>query len=186
MEKLSCDNNEETILKRFKANNAVYRYNCISNNQHKLKRSLEKRKIDYDKQKVAKANKGSKRSDIEEAPPIILADYRYLFCGVSNDVSKLCAGGTQHETLKNINEEKNRAFSDNLWRQASKFQDSCVLSILSLGSVMIQEMNYHCVCLTEFHNRYRALVISETKEQPFDSYKTELHFRKIVLHVLDQ
>ena len=134
MEKLSCDNNEETILKRFKANNAVYRYNCISNNQPKLKRSLEKRKIDYDKQKVAKANKGSKRSDIEEAPPIILADYRYLFCGVSNDVSKLCAGGTQHETLKKINEEKNRAFSDNLWRQASKLQDSRVLSFFSPGS----------------------------------------------------
>ena len=147
MEKLSCDNNEETILKRFKANNAVYRYNCISNNQHKLKRSLEKRKIDYDKQKVAKANKGSKRSDIEEAPPIILADYRYLFCGVSNDVSKLCAGGTQHETLKKINEEKNRAFSDNLWRQASKLQDSHVLSSLSLLDPLRPEKLTTIVCV---------------------------------------
>ena len=42
LEKLSCDNNEETILKRFKANNAVYLHNCVSNNQHKLKRSSEK------------------------------------------------------------------------------------------------------------------------------------------------
>ena len=67
-----------------------------------------------------------------------------------------------------------------------RVQDSRVLSILSLGSAVTQEMNYHRVRLTEFHNRYRALVISETKEQPFDSYKTELHFRKIVLHVLDQ
>ena len=47
-------------------------------------------------------------------------------------------------------------------------------------------MNYDRVRIIEFHNRYRALVISETKEQPFDSYKKELHFRKIVLHVLDQ
>ena len=47
-------------------------------------------------------------------------------------------------------------------------------------------MNYHRVCLTEFHNRYRALVTAEVKEQPFDSYKTEHHFHKIVMHVLDQ
>ena len=44
LKKLSFDNNEETILERFKANNAVYHHNCVSNNQHKLKRSLEKRK----------------------------------------------------------------------------------------------------------------------------------------------
>ena len=44
LKKLSFDNNEETILERFKANNAVYHHNGVSNNQHKLKRSLEKRK----------------------------------------------------------------------------------------------------------------------------------------------
>ena len=41
-EKFSCDNNEQTILEIFKANNAVYHHNCISNNQQKLKRSLRK------------------------------------------------------------------------------------------------------------------------------------------------
>ena len=33
VEKLSCDNNEQTILEIFKANNAVYDHNCVSNNQ---------------------------------------------------------------------------------------------------------------------------------------------------------
>ena len=65
MEKLSCDNNEQTILEIFKVNNAVYPHN-----QQKLKRSLDKRKRDNDKKKEAKAYKQSKRSDIEETPPI--------------------------------------------------------------------------------------------------------------------
>ena len=30
------------------------------------------------------------------------------------------------------------------------------------------------------------MVTAEAKEKPFDSYKTELHFRKIVMHVLNQ
>ena len=33
MEKLSCDNNEQTILELFKANNAVYHHNYVSHNQ---------------------------------------------------------------------------------------------------------------------------------------------------------
>ena len=69
MEKFSCDNNEQTILKM---NKAVCHHNCISNNQQKLKRSLEKRKRDQDKRKEAKANRRCKRSDIEETPPIVL------------------------------------------------------------------------------------------------------------------
>ena len=40
MEKFSCDNNKQTKLKIFKANNAVYHHNSVSNNQQKLKRSL--------------------------------------------------------------------------------------------------------------------------------------------------
>ena len=45
VEKLSCDNNEQTVLEIFKANNAVYHYNCVvSNNQQKLKKSFVKRK----------------------------------------------------------------------------------------------------------------------------------------------
>ena len=154
MEKFSCDNNEQAILEIFKANNAVYHHNCVPNNQEKLKRSLEKIKRDHDKKKEAEANKRSKRSDIEETPPIVLGEYKFLFCGVADDVSNFCAGGTQHATSKKINEEKNRAFSDNLWRQASKLQDSRVLSFLSLESAAAREMNYHRVCLTEFHNRY--------------------------------
>ena len=88
-----------------------------------------------------------------------------MFCGVADDVSNLCAGGTQHATSKEINDEKIRAFSENLWRQASKLQNSRVLSFLSLGFTEAQEMNYHRVCLTEFHNRYRGLVTAEAKEQ---------------------
>ena len=186
MKKFSCDNNEQTILETFKANNAVYHHNCASNNQQKLTRYFEKRKRDDDKRKETKTNKRSKRSDIEETQPIVLGVYKCLFCGVADDVSNLCAGGTQHATSKKIIKEKNRAFSDNLWRQASKLQDSHVLSFFSLGSGAAREMNYHRVCLTAFHSRYRALVTAEAKEQPFDSYKTELHFRKMVMHVLDQ
>ena len=33
MEKFSCDNNEQTILELFKANNAVYHHNYVSHNQ---------------------------------------------------------------------------------------------------------------------------------------------------------
>ena len=51
MEKFSCDNNEKTILHIFKVNNAVYHHNCVSNNQQKLNRSLEKRKRDNEKKK---------------------------------------------------------------------------------------------------------------------------------------
>ena len=51
MEKFSCDNNEKTILHIFKVNNAVYHNNCVSNNQQKLNRSLEKRKRDNEKKK---------------------------------------------------------------------------------------------------------------------------------------
>ena len=101
-------------------------------------------------------------------------------------MSKLCAGGTQYETLKKINEEKNRAFSDNLWRQPSKLQDSRVLSFFSPGSAATREINCHRVCITEFHKKYWALVTAEAKEKPFVSYKTELHFHKIVMHVLNQ
>ena len=111
VEKLSCDDNEQAIIEILKANNAVHHHSCVSNNKQKLKRSLEKRKRDDDKKKEAKANKWSKRSDIEET---VLGEYKYLFCGVADDVSNLCAGGTQNGTSKNINEEKNRAFSDNL------------------------------------------------------------------------
>ena len=115
-----------------------------------------------------------------------MTQYKCLICRLADDVSNLCADGTQHATSKKINEEKNQTFKDKLWRKASKLQGSRVLSFLSLGSTAPQEMNYHRVCLTEFHNRYRALVTAEAKEQPFDSYKTELHFCKIVIHVLGQ
>ena len=134
----------------------------------------------------AKANKRFKRSNIEETLPIVLQEYQCLFCGVANDVSNLCADETEHATSQKINEEKNRAFSDNLWRQVSKLQSSRVLSVLCLGFAAAWEMNYHCACLTEFHHRYRALVTGEAKEQPFDSYETELHFCKIVMHALNQ
>ena len=72
MEKFSCDNNEQTILEMLKMNKAIRHHNCISNNQQKLKRSLEKRKRGQDKRKEAKANKRCKRSNIEETPPIVL------------------------------------------------------------------------------------------------------------------
>ena len=36
---------------------------------------------------------------------ILLGEYKYLFCGVADDVSNFFAGGTQHGTSKNINEE---------------------------------------------------------------------------------
>ena len=149
-------------------------------------RDLWRKERDHDKKKEAEANKRSKRSDIEETPPVVLGEYKFLFCGVADDVSNFCAGGTQHATSKKINEEKNRAFSNNIWRQASKLQGSRVLSFLSLGSAAVRERNYHRVCLTEFHSRYQALVTADTKELPFDWFKTELHFRIIVMHVLDQ
>ena len=40
------------------------------------------------------------------------------------------------------------------------------------------------MCLTEFHNR--TLVTAEVKKQPSDSYKTKLHFSKMLMHVLYQ
>ena len=163
MEKFSCDNNKQTKLKIFKANNAAYYHNSVSNNQQKLKRSLQKRKRDDDKKKEDKANKHSKRSDIEEAPPIVLGEYKCLFCGVADDVRNLCSGETQYATLKKISKETNQAFSDNLWQQASKPPDSRVLSFLSLASAATQELNYRRVCLTEFYSRYQALVTAETK-----------------------
>ena len=64
---------------------------------------------------------------------------------------------------------------------------SSVLSFLSLGSAAAQDMNYHCVCLTEFHNRYGALVTVEAKDQLLDSYtKQNLIFVKRVMHVLNE
>ena len=67
-----------------------------------------------------------------------------------------------------------------------KFQSS-VLSFLSLGSAAAQDMNYHCVCLTEFHNRYGTLVTVEAKDQLLDSYtKQNLIFAKRVMHVLNE
>ena len=110
MEKFFCDNNEQTVLKILKANKVVYHHN-----QQKLNRSLDKRQRDDDTQKEAKVNKRCKRTDIEETPPIVLGEYKCFFCRVAKDVSNLRAGGTQHATSKKINQEKSRAFSDNLW-----------------------------------------------------------------------
>ena len=98
----------------------------------------------------------------------------------------MCWWNTNKATLKKINKEKNWAFNDNLWQQASKIQDSYVLTFLSLGSTAAQKMNYNRVCLTEIHNRCQALATTEAKKQPFHSYKTELLFRNKVMHVLDQ
>ena len=98
VEKFSCDNNEQTLFEEFKKNNAVYHHNCVSNNQQKLKRFLDKRKRDDDKQKEANMNKRSKRSNVKEPPPSILGELKCLFCGVTDDMSNLCAGGTQHAT----------------------------------------------------------------------------------------
>ena len=47
-------------------------------------------------------------------------------------------------------------------------------------------MNYHLVCLNDSHNKYQPLVTAEAKEEPSDSYKKELRFRKVVMQVLDQ
>ena len=79
MQKLSCDNNEQTMLEILKVTNAVYHNSCISNNQQKLKRPLEKRNRDDDKKKEAKANRQSKSSDIKETPSIILGEYLILY-----------------------------------------------------------------------------------------------------------
>ena len=115
IEKFSCDNNEQTVLEMLKANKVVYHHNCVSNNQQKLNGSLEKRQRDDDTQNEAKANKRCERSDIEETPPIVLGEYECFFCRVAEDVINLRVGGTQDATPKKINDEKNRAFSDNLW-----------------------------------------------------------------------
>ena len=96
-------------------------------------------------------------------------------------MSNLCAGGTQHATSKKISKEKNWTFNDNLWLQASKLQDSRALSFLSLGSAVARKMNYNRVCLNDSHNKYQPLVTAEAKEEPFDSHKKELHFRKVVM-----
>ena len=121
----------------------------------KLKKSLEKRKRDNDEKKEAKANKRSKRSDIKETPPIILGEYVFVLWSNQWCEQFMCWWNTTCNIKKD--NEKNRAFSDNIWRQASKLQDSCVLSFLSLGLTGDQEMNYRR--LTEFHNR--ALVTAE-------------------------
>ena len=94
--------------------------------------------------KEAKINKRSKTSNFKETPPIVLGEYKCFFCGVASDISNLCAGGKQRATSEKISKEKNWAFSVNLWQQASKLQDSRVLSFLSLESAVAQEMmNYH-------------------------------------------
>ena len=64
MEKFFCDNNEQTVLKILKANKVVYHHYCVSNNQQKLNRYLEKRQRDDDTQKEAKVNKRCKRTDM--------------------------------------------------------------------------------------------------------------------------
>ena len=92
-------------------------------------------------------------------------------------------------TTCNIKKDKKRekySFHFNLWWQALKLQDSCLLSFFSLGSAAVRDLNCRRVCLSKFHNRYRALVTAEAKDQPIYSYKTELHFHKIVMHVLNQ
>ena len=98
--KLSCDNNDQTILEIFKANNAVYHHNCIWNNQQKLKRSLEKRKRDDDKKKEAKANKWSKEEISKRKHQSFWEGRKCLFCGGADDVSILCADGTQDAASK--------------------------------------------------------------------------------------
>ena len=90
VERFSCDNNAQTILEIFKANNAAYHHNCVSNNQQNLKRSLEKRKRDDYRKTEVKANKWSKRGDIKETPLIVLGEYKCLFCEVANNVSNFC------------------------------------------------------------------------------------------------
>ena len=52
----------------------------------------------------------------------------------------------------------NKAFSEKLWMQASRLQNSRVLNFLSQGTAAAREMNYHKACLTKFHNSYRSLV----------------------------
>ena len=46
----------------------------------------------------ANMNKRSKRSDVKEPQPDILGEFKCLFCGVTDDVSNISAGGTQHAT----------------------------------------------------------------------------------------
>ena len=76
VEKCSCDNNEQTILEILKVNNAVYYNNCVSNNQQKLKRSLEKRKRGDDKKKETKT-----KSYLKEA--ISKRHHRSFWAGIS-------------------------------------------------------------------------------------------------------
>ena len=67
------------MLEILKVTNAVYHNSCISNNQQKLKRPLEKRNRDDDKKKEAKANRQSKSSYIKETPSIILGENLILY-----------------------------------------------------------------------------------------------------------
>ena len=107
----------------------------------------------------------------------------------ADDECNLSAGGTQHATAGSVNEEKIRSFIEKLWERASKLEDSRILNFLSAGSTAARELNNHPLCLVEFYNQYNRKVNQEVRERSLDSnqrYQSELHFRKIIVHVLDQ
>ena len=188
LEHFGCENNEASILAKLKAKRAVYHHNCVSNFNKKLKRALEKREKESSKQleAIPIPNKRSRRS---EEQPISLGVNKCLFCMKIDDLTNLCAGGTQHATADSVNEENNRSFSEKLWDRASKLEDTRILKFLSGGTAASRELNYHPACLAGFHNRYTSKVNQEVREKSLDPnqrIKSELHFRKIIVHVIDQ
>lgn len=172
------NNDEESIFSIIEEHNGLHHHSCVLNLQTKLKRHLDKVKNDS-----ISSNKRQKRSDSSK---ITLGEFKCLFCGKEDDVSNLCAGGTLYSTKSKINHENNKAFSEKLWMQASRLQNSRVLNFLSQGTAAAREMNYHKACLTKFHNSYRSLVNLENSNISEIDFKKELHFRKVVSFILSQ
>jgi len=172
----------KTFLAKLKEKHAVYHHNCVSNFRQKVKRKLNKK----DTEKSSSSNKRTKRSDSQS---INLGELKCLFCMKEDIPSNLCAGGTQHATIDSVNEVKNRNFTDKLWSRAAKLDDTRILNFLSAGSAAARELNYHLACLSEFYYKYDKKISQEIKESSLNlsqKYQAELHFRKIIEHIIDQ
>ena len=194
LDKFDCQTSEPSELKTiFVAKKAVYHKSCVSQ---------------YNSQKLQRATKASKRAktlplkpEDDECGPskqtnrndcgskIGLGELKCLFCLQIDIPENFCAAGTMHAKSEKVDRHHVLRFTETLKTKALKVGQSHVLAKLSTGDVTANEIYYHKKCLKFFNNAYNSVLQREMRQNDYDpnvEFQKELHFRRVVNHVIEQ
>ena len=183
------NNKPETIERKFKENRAVYHKSCVdAYNQQKLERAKKRARESQENDSTTSNEQGKKRPTRSAASFVNKGEPKCIFCLKYDTLDNLTPAGTLHAKTTEVDHKHNAELTERLHEKALYLGDSQLLSILSVGTVAVNELNYHHLCLVAFNNRYNYTKATNDKAKLDGAieFRKEVNFQKVVAHIKEQ